>query len=391
MIDATTLRAAVEAVLTRAVETRRDLHRHPETAFEEHRTAGIVRERLAGLGIETRTAAGTGVVGLLRGGRPGRVVALRADMDALPIVEATGAPYASETPGKMHACGHDGHTACLLAAAEVLAGLRGELAGTVKLLFQPAEERGSGAREMIAEGVLLEPDVEGIFALHAWPDLEAGQVGLRAGPMLAAVDTFVIKAQGKGGHGAHPHRCVDPVVIAARTVDALQTLISREQDPLEAAVLTVGSIHGGTAPNIIPDEVVLEGTVRTLGEAARGRAEQSLARVAQGIAAAHGGRAEVTYRRELPATVNDAGATEFLRALGRELLGEPAVVEIPHPSMGGEDFSLYLERVPGAMFRLGIGPGRPGLHASTFDFNDDALPAGILMLAGAAVRFGEGT
>ncbi|MDH7568295.1 MAG: M20 family metallopeptidase [Armatimonadota bacterium] len=379
---------AVEAAASRAVALRHELHAWPELAFEERRTAALVAERLRALGALVREGiGGTGVVGLIQGASPGPVVALRADMDALPIEEQTGAPYRSRIDGKMHACGHDGHTALLLGVAEVLARLRRELPGTVKLLFQPAEERGGGAGRLVAAGVLRDPDVAVIVALHAWPDLHAGQIGLRAGPILASVDTFRIAVQGSGGHGAHPDRCVDPVLVAARVVDALQSIVSREVNPLAPAVVTVGSIQGGTAANIIPDTVKLEGTVRTLNEETRRLVREALIRLVHGVAAAHGATAEVEYRADLPVTVNDAEVTAFLRTLAGEVLGAPNVVEIPEPSLGGEDFSLYLQHVPGAMVRLGVGPGRPGLHSSGFDFNDEALEPGMLLLAMVALRY----
>ncbi|HOM82822.1 MAG TPA: M20 family metallopeptidase [Armatimonadota bacterium] len=380
------LRQEVERALPVATEIRRDLHRHPELALEERRTAQVVLTRLQKLGVEALRVDETGALGLIQGGRPGPVVALRADMDALPVTEETGVPYASQHAGKMHACGHDGHTACLLGVAEVLSRLRQELPGTVKLIFQPAEEGGGGARRMVEAGVLQDPDVERIVALHSWPDLLAGQIGVRAGAMLAAVDTFQVTVRGRGGHGAHPHRCIDPILISARIIDAVQSIVSREVDPLESAVVTVGHIEGGKTRNVIPDTCFFEGTVRTLSEETRRHVQSVFMRTVNGVAAAHGATAEIAYHRELPVVINDAGVVDTLRDLGTELLGAENVAEIATPSMGGEDFSLYLEQVPGALFRLGVGPGRPALHASTFDFNDDALATGMLMLAGYVLR-----
>ncbi len=389
MFDLASLREQVEQVLPGVTLLRRDIHRHPETAFEEHRTADLVRRRLDALGLEVRGVGETGVVGILRGAQQGPVVGLRADMDALPMAEETGVPYASEVPGKMHACGHDGHTACLLGVAEVLVGLREALPGTVKFLFQPAEERASGARVLVDAGVLSDPDVDVLFALHGWPGLAPGQIGLRPGPMLASVDTFRVVVRGRGGHGAHPELAVDPVLLAARIIENVQSIASRVVDPLDAVVVTVGSIHGGTASNIIPDLVTLDGTVRTLNETTRARVREAFHRIVSGVAAAHAGSAEIDYQDDLPVTWNDERVTAFLGELGAEILGPENVVDIPRPSMGGEDFSFYLQRVPGAMFRLGVGVDRAPLHSSAYDFNDDALRPGMLMLAAAVLRWGD--
>ncbi|MBI3945851.1 MAG: amidohydrolase [Armatimonadetes bacterium] len=387
MRDVAILRRAVARALPTAAAIRHDIHRNPETANEEHRTSALVRERLEQIGVAAHPVAGTGVRGVIRGARPGGTIALRADMDALPMQETSGVPHASEVPGKMHACGHDGHTACLLGAAEALAGMREALAGTVKLLFQPAEEGGGGAARMIDGGVLTDPTVDMILALHAWPELDAGEIGLRAGPVLASTDGFRVTIQGRSGHGAHPDQCVDPILVAARVVEAIQGIVSRELDPLEPAVVTVGGIHGGTASNIIPDTVTLRGTVRTLSPATRAQAREAFLRIVRGVAEAHRATADIGYSEGLPVTVNDERAVALLRSVGEDLLGRDAVTEMRRPSLGGEDFSLYLARVPGAIFRLGTGPGRPALHSSGFDFNDDALETGILMLAGAALKF----
>ena len=389
MFDLASLREQVEQVLPGVTLLRRDIHRHPETAFEEHRTADLVRRRLDALGLEVRGVGETGVVGILRGAQQGPVVGLRADMDALPMAEETGVPYASEVPGKMHACGHDGHTACLLGVAEVLVGLREALPGTVKFLFQPAEERASGARVLVDAGVLSDPDVDVLFALHGWPGLAPGQIGLRPGPMLAAGATFRGVVRGRGGHGAPPALAVDPVLLAARIIENVQSIASRVVDPLDAVVVTVGSIHGGTASNIIPDLVTLDGTVRTLNETTRARVREAFHRIVSGVAAAHAGSAEIDYQDDLPVTWNDERVTAFLGELGAEILGPENVVDIPRPSMGGEDFSFYLQRVPGAMFRLGVGVDRAPLHSSAYDFNDDALRPGMLMLAAAVLRWGD--
>ncbi len=372
-------------------EFRHDIHRHPEPKFEERETSRKVAERMRAAGLEVRTGvAGTGVVAIVRGERAGRTVALRADMDALPIQEETGLGYASLRGGVMHACGHDGHTTTLVAVGEVLAGLRSSLAGNVVLLFQPAEEGGFGAVKMIEAGVLDDPRVEAIFAVHSWPPLEAGVIGYRYGAMMASSDYFKIRVVGRGGHASSPHLCIDPVPVACRIVTGLQELVSRETDPTDSVVITVGKLHGGTASNAIPDEVAIEGTIRTLSEKTRARMRERVERLAKGLAEASRCTAEVEIPPGYASLTNHEEMVTLGRSLAEEWLGAAGVKPLEVPSMGGEDFTYFLHKVPGALFRLGVArPGQacPSLHSNRFDFNDEALPNGVRFLCGVALRF----
>lgn len=372
-------------------ELRHDIHRHPELRFEERETSRKVAERLRAAGLEVRTGvAGTGVVALVRGARGGRTVALRADMDALPIQEETGLPYASLRGGAMHACGHDGHTTTLVAVGEVLARLRPAMAGNVVLLFQPAEEGGFGAVKMIEAGVLDEPRVEAIFAVHSWPPLDAGVVGFRYGAMMASSDYFKARVVGRGGHASSPHLCIDPVPVACRIVTALQELVSRETDPVDSVVITIGKIHGGTASNAIPDDVTIEGTIRTLAERTRTRMRDRVLAIARGLAEASRCTAEVELPPGYASLTNHDEMVTLGRGVAEEWLGAASVKALETPSLGGEDFTYYLQKVPGALFRLGVGrPGQtcPPLHSNRFDFNDEALPNGVRFLCGVALRF----
>ncbi len=375
-------------------ELRRDIHRHPEPRFEEKETSRKVAERLRAAGLEVRReGAGTGVVAVVRGGQPGRTVALRADMDALPIAEETGAPHTSLRSGVMHACGHDGHTTTLVAVGEVLARLRPSLTGNVVLLFQPAEEGGFGAVKMIEAGVLDDPRVEAIFAVHSWPPLEAGVIGFRYGAMMASSDYFKIRVHGRGGHASSPHLCIDPVPVACRIVTALQEMVSRETDPVDSVVLTVGKLHGGTASNAIPDDVTLEGTIRTLHEKTRARMRERVEAVAKGLAAAARAEAEVELPPGYASLTNHADMVTLGRRVAEKLLGAAMTKELEVPSMGAEDFTYFLHKVPGALFRLGVArPGEacPPLHSNRFDFNDEALPNGVRFFCGVALAFLQG-
>jgi amidohydrolase len=380
----------IDAILPEVEAVRHDLHRHPELGYDLEQTARMVQEFLAPLEVEVRAGiAQTGVVATIQGTPAGPTVALRADMDALPILEQTGVDYPSAHEGRMHACGHDGHTAILLGTAKVLAQCRNQLHGTVKLLFQPAEEGGAGGQAMCAEGVLRDPPVDAIFALHAWPGLEAGQIGITYGPMLAATDTFEIVVHGRGAHGAKPHEGLDPIVIAAKIVDHLQTIVSRERDPVDPVVVTVGQIHGGTATNIIPDDCFLAGTIRTLTPERRVATRDAVRRITEGTAATFRAVAEVTLREGYPPTINDAASVDYVAQIGADVLGAENVVSLPQPSMGGEDFAYYLQQVPGALFRLGVGPGSAPLHNAHFNFNDAALRPGLRMMCHLALRFAE--
>jgi amidohydrolase len=367
------------------VAWRRDFHRHPELGFQEARTAGVVAERLRAFGLDVREGvAKTGVVGLLRGERPGPTVLLRADMDALPIQEANEVDYRSKNPGVMHACGHDGHTAMLLMLAKRFSERRAGFAGTLKFMFQPAEEGPGGAEPMIREGVLRDPPVDAAFAMHLFNEMPVGQVGVRSGPMLAAVDHLRITVRGKGGHGAAPHQTVDPILAASQIVAALQTVVSRSVSPLESAVVTIGQFHAGHAFNIIPEHAELIGTLRTFRAEVR---ETVLARVralAEGVAAASAAAAEVEITPLYPATVNDAGLADLAAASAASVLGADRIVA-PQPTMGGEDMAFVLREVPGCYLFIGSANSEKGLdfphHNPRFDFDEAALPIGVEVMA----------
>ena len=349
--------------------------------FEEHRTAEVVAEKLAGWGIEVhRGLAGTGVVGLLEGHKAGaRMIGLRADMDALPLQELNGFDHRSVHDGKMHACGHDGHTAMLLGAARYLAETR-NFAGRIAFIFQPAEEGEGGARVMIEEGLFERFPVESVYGLHNMPGLDRGQVALRVGPLLAAADTVTIEITGKGGHAAIPHMAIDPVVIGAEIVTALQTIASRRIDPLDSLVISVTRFDAGTADNIIPETARLTGSVRTLKTETRDQIEAEIRRIADGIAAAHGGTAEVTFSHGYPATVNWPEETARCAAVAGEIVGPENVHGEVAPVMGSEDFAFMLEKKPGCYILLGNGleggPGGSSVHNPNYDFNDEVAVIG---------------
>jgi amidohydrolase len=381
----------VDEIVPEIVQIRRDLHAHPELGFEENRTSEKVTNWLQDNDIRFRRGiAGTGVVGLVTGAANGKTVGFRADMDALPLTENSGVPYASTIPGKAHACGHDGHTAILMGTAKLLSMLRGELHGNVKLFFQPAEEGGGGGNRMCKEGALENPKVDAVFALHGWPDLHVGEIGVRYGSMMANSDRFEITIKGKGGHAARPHRAIDPIVMSAKVIEGLQTIVSRRSDPLNPTVITVGRIQGGSTHNIIPDTVELWGTIRTLDQESREKIFVSIKQVASSVAKMfEAPEPIVEIRRGYPALVNDDHMTRLVENVGRQILGEKVKL-IDKPSMGGEDFSYYLQQVPGAMFRLGIYSEKEhtgALHTASFNFNDEAIRTGMLMQAGIAWEF----
>lgn len=371
----------VRTLVPDLVATRRKIHSWPELGMQEHQTARLVAHALAPLGIEVRQGvAGTGVVGIIRGRHPGRTVLLRADMDALPVGEETGVPFASERPGLMHACGHDGHVAILLSVARVLAARRGELAGTVVLCFQPAEEGPGGALPMIEAGVLDEPRVDAAFGLHLWNDLPAGTVGVRAGTLMAAVDQITLRLKGRGGHASAPHQTVDPVHVAAHVVTGLYSLRSREVDPQSPFVVSITAMQAGQAFNVVPDEATLRGTVRTFDAALRGDARARIERLVGGIAAAFGADSELDYRHGYPATVNDAAMADLVRRAAARVVGAGSVVEA-RPTMGGEDMAYFLERVPGCYFFVGASNPARGIgsphHSTRFDIDEASLPIGV--------------
>lgn len=389
------LSAAAAGLADRLVAWRRDLHRRPELGFEEHRTAAFVESVLRDLGVdEIRTGVGrTGVVGVLRpaAGASAPPVLLRADMDALPIQEIPGRPYGSETPGVMHACGHDGHMAMLLGAATLLAERRDELPCDVVLCFQPGEEGMGGAREMIADGVLEWTGARSAFALHLWSMFPLGTAHVRPGPIMAAQDEFVATFRGRGGHGAEPHRSRDPILAAATAVTALQNVVARFVDPLESAVVTVGSMHGGTAPNVIPNDATLHGTMRSFRGEVREILRERARATCEGVASAAGCEVDFELRPGYPATVNDPAAVDRVRDLAGAVFGPEGVVETP-PLAAAEDFAYFLREVPGAFVLVGAGNAEAGItaphHSPEFDIDERALPLGAALLASIALHVG---
>lgn len=363
------------------VSLRQDFHQHPELAFEEVRTSNIVADYLTKLGLEPRTAiAGTGVTADIIGALPGPTILLRADMDALPITEETGLPFASKTPGKMHACGHDGHTAILLVTAKLLVHKRSSLRGTVRVLFQPAEEGPGGAAPMIAEGVL--EGVQAALGLHLWLHLATGQVNFCPGPMLAATDEFDVRVLGCGTHAASPHEGVDPITTAAHIVTAAQTMVTRQIEPKQPIVLSITKINAGTAYNIIPPYADLGGTLRTYSEKTRKIAKERFKKLAQATAQAHGATAEVSFREGYPVLTNDPTITAIVEEVCHELLQVAPLHKRPDPrSMGGEDMAFYLQKVPGCFFFLGAYNEDVAAcyshHHPKFTLDEDALPIGV--------------
>jgi len=359
----------IAAGLDEFVALRRDLHRHPELAFQEKRTSELVARRLADWGYAVTTGvAGTGVVGTLRRGRNGRALAIRADMDALPIREATGLAYASEAQGVMHACGHDGHTTILLAAAKRLAD-SGQFEGALHLVFQPAEEIGAGAKAMLKEGLFERFEADAIFGLHNWPGVEEGRFGFVSGPAMAAVDRAVVRVRGRGGHGAAPQETVDPVVAAAHVVTALQTVVSRNVDPLDAGVVTVASIHGGEASNVIPEWVDLKLTTRSFRPDVRRLLQKRVPALIRAQAESFDAEAEVDYQLGFPPVVNRPAETHFAASVARDAFGPEAVIEGFRARSASEDFAYFLEKKPGCFLFIGAGE-RPTLHSPAYDFND---------------------
>ena len=388
----TSLRDDVQALAEETVALRRELHMHPELGFQEVNTSRIVAERLRALGLEVQTGiAGTGVVGLLRGTRPGRPVLLRADMDALPIEEENDVPYRSQVPGTMHACGHDGHTSGLLTVARLLSARRDDLAGTVKFCFQPCEESPpGGAKPMIEAGVLENPPVDAVFGLHLWQNLPIGTIGVIAGPAMANSDRFTIKVQGRGGHAAQPHQTVDAVAVASQIVVALQTVVARNVSPLKAAVVTVGSFQAGTTFNVIADTAELKGTIRTFDPELRESVPARVEAVARGVAEALGATITWEFLRGYPATVNDPVMAELVRAAAGEVVAADKVVQ-PEPTMGGEDFAYFLLERPGCFWFVGSRNEERGLtyghHHPRFDIDEAALPIAIESMTAVALRY----
>ena len=381
-MDDCELRALVEAQKNWMVDIRRRLHRIPERGFAEVKTQQVIMETLDALGIPYTTER-TWVVGVIEGALPGQVVALRADMDALPLEEPEGLPFRSEHPGMMHACGHDAHMTMVLGAAKVLMGMRDRLPGTVKLLFQPAEETDGGAEPMVQRGVMENPHVDRVYGLHVQPYLPVGVIETRAGTLNASTDDVELTIHGRSSHGAYPESGADAIVCAAQVITSLQTLVSRNVSPLASAVLSLGMISGGTAGNIICDRVSLRGTLRTANGEIRAMMKRRIAEVASGVAAAMGCTAEVCITSGYAALVNDEAEAGRVMRVGARLLGEKNVVRKAAPSMGGEDFSFFCESVPGAFFHLGCvkreNMPAPLLHSRDFHLDEDCLTVGAIM------------
>lgn len=380
-----------EAIRQDIIALRQSFHMYPELAMEEERTVGIVEKALTGFGIKTQRIAGTGLVGLLEGAAPGKTVALRADMDALPLTDHKKVPYASKIPGKMHACGHDAHTASLLGAARLLAKYREQIEGTVKFLFQPAEETTGGALPMIQAGAMEAPKVDAVFGLHVSPEIEAGKIGIIYGKAYAAVDEFDAVIRGRESHGAAPQNGIDAIVVGAQALSALQTFVSRSLDPNDAAVVTVGKFNAGYQRNIVADKAELAGTIRTLEPATRELARQKVSSILGGVAESLGATAEVTITPGYPSVVNDDTMTDLVKKSASAVLGEENVITLKKPRLGGEDFAYFLQQAPGSFYRLGVGNAAKGIiqpaHTHFFDIDEAALPLAAALHAQIAVDF----
>jgi len=381
----TDLRALIQDHGERIIQARRDLHRIPEPAYTEEKTSAYVADYLTREGLQVRTGlARFGVVGLLATGRPGPTLMLRADMDALPVTEETGLPFASIHPGAMHACGHDGHMAMVLGAASALNRIKDELKGNIKFVFQPAEEGPGGAKPMIEAGVMEEPKVDYALGCHVWPDVPQGSVGVKAGPLMAAQDRFDLKIIGRQGHGAMPHLCVDALEVGCQVVNALQRVVSRQMKPLSPAVVTVGSFHSGRAFNIIPGEADMFGTTRTFDRQVWASWSERMERIIRGVCQSMGAEYEFKYTQGYPPLINDAVMAELVRRCAVETVGPERVIE-PEPTMGGEDMAFFLERAKGCFFFLGVGrEGGAPIHNSRFDQDEDNLLIGVEVYCRAA-------
>ena len=388
----TTFMELPQSLLDEVVATRRDLHRHPELGFEETRTAGIVAARLRELGYEVHEGIGiTGVVGVMHGTRPGKTIMLRADMDALPLPEETGNEFASVEPGKMHACGHDGHVAILLGAARAIAARKGELAGKLVLCFQPAEEGQGGAKKMLEDGLIERFGIERAYGLHLFSNLQTGMLGFREGPFYASSDSIEIRIEGFGGHGAAPHMSIDPILVAAEFVASVQKVVSRQIDPLQPAVVTIGAIHGGTTHNVIPSVVTLMGTVRAFDAEVREKMAERIERVLRGVCEASGATYTFDYLWRYPVTTNDGDQTRYVRALADRMLGDEWTVT-SEQHMGAEDFSFFAERVPATYFVLGASGNEKTSfphHHGKFDVDEAAFPNGVRIMTALAFDAAE--
>ncbi len=380
-----------ESLKDELIARRRDFHMHPELGFEEFRTAGIVAEELNRLGLEVQTGVGkTGVVGILEGSQDGPTILVRADMDALPVHEENTFEFASQTPGKMHACGHDGHTTIALGVAKLLSQQRDRLAGRVKFVFQPAEETINGARAMVADGVLENPRPDVTLALHLWNGMPIGKLGVADGPVMAGGSAFTLKITGKGGHGALPHEAIDPVVCAAQIISAFQTIVSRNLNALDSAVVSVTKMQAGTAFNIIPEEVVLQGTVRTFKLEVRELVSRRMREISEGISQALGCKVDFDIQHGVLPVVNNAEVGGRIRPVFGELVGANGL-DMSERTMGSEDAGLFMDDIPGLYFFLGAAvPNREayyGHHHPRFDFDENALPLGVALMSAAVAEY----
>jgi len=388
------VRSEIRALQPQLVEWRREIHQKPELGFQEKITAEFISQKLQSWGIKHQTEiAQTGIVAIIKGEKPGngKVLAIRADMDALPIQELNKVPYCSQHDGVMHACGHDGHTAIALGTAYYLNQHRQDFSGTVKIIFQPAEEGPGGAKPMIAAGVLKNPDVDAIIGLHLWNNLPLGTVGVRAGALMAAVELFRCTIFGKGGHGAMPHQTVDSVVVAAQIVNALQTIVSRNVNPIDSAVITVGEFHAGTVVNVIADTAKMGGTVRYFNPDLAGFFKARIQQIIAGICQSHGANYDLDYIHLYPPVINDAGIAELVRSVAEEVIETPIGIVPECQTMGGEDISFFLQEVPGCYFFLGAANAEKKLdyphHHPRFDFDETALPMGVEMFVRCLEKF----
>lgn len=383
-----------EAIESEIISIRRLIHSNPELSLQEFETATLIEKFLSELpGMTSVSRIGnTGVTGMLYGtqSQSGKTLALRADIDALPVEEKTGLPFSSIKKGVMHACGHDVHTAVLLGVAKVLSHTRDSFSGTIKFIFQPAEENLAGAQLLLKEGILSDPEVDSIIGLHCWPEIPAGTVAIRRGAMMAASDSLNIKVSGNQGHAAHPHKCVDPIMISAQIITAIQTILSRELAPVEAAVVSFGQIHGGHAPNIIPEMVELSGTVRTISPTTRESMPERIKRISEGIARDMRGSALVDYTFGCPPLISDENLIQLFERTMKSVLGDNVLVHLENPSMGSEDFAYYMEKVPGLFFRLGTAdPSEPfvPLHSPYFKVNEKSIVTGITAMSSLAREY----
>lgn len=396
VLDDGFLRDCINRVFPEVIKVRRDFHMWPELGFQEIRTQARIVEILSSLGMPVKQGiAKTGVIGLLTGRKKEvslhdkeKVIAFRADIDALPVTEDTGLEFSSKNPGVMHACGHDFHAAILLGAAMVLSLLTEHFSGHVKFIFQPAEENLGGGKSLVQEGGLRSPDVDCVFGFHVWPSVPYGKVAIRPGPTMAAVDTFEIEVMGKGGHGASPQDTVDAIVIGAEIVTAIQTIVSRSVDPISPAVVTVGTFHGGTSSNIIADKVLITGTVRSLTEEIQEKIANRLKVICSGIADAYGSSCNVSYTKTYPLLANSSECVEMVKEVAVDVVGSGNVMELEFPFMSSEDFSFYAEQVPAAYFFLGVGTeGMAPLHSPRFSPPEDIMYQGIELLVKLALRY----